>query len=95
MSAKKRLEFSRSSIADIESIKQYISTVNPRAAERVINRMIKVADHLVDFPMLGRIGRKAGTREIIVPEYPYLLVYRLTASKVIIVTVAHQPKKHL
>lgn len=94
MRAKKRLEFSHGSIADMEAIKKYISADNPKAAERVINRMIEAADQLIDFPMMGRTGRKVGTRELIIPKYPYLMVYRLTAAKIIVIAVAHQSKKH-
>ena len=76
------------------AIKQYIAADNPIAAEQVVTYIIATADSLSAFPLLGRMGRKAGTRELVVPQYPYLLVYRLTASKVTILTVAHQSRKH-
>ena len=67
---------------------------NPAAAQKVTNEILRVAQNLRDFPMLGHTGRRAGTREIITPHYPYFISYRLTTKKVIVLAVIHQSHKY-
>lgn len=94
MSAKKQLEFSARSIVNMGAIKQHIATDNPVAASRVIDAVFAAADELLHFPMIGRAGRRSGTRELVLPHYPYTLIYRLTEIKVLIVAVVHQSRKN-
>lgn len=94
MGARKQLEFSARSIAHIESIKLEIASDNSGAAEKVVRSIFAAADHLEIFPMLGHIGRRAGTREIVTPHYPYFISYRLTSKKVIVLAVIHQSRKY-
>lgn len=93
MSEKKQLEFSLLSIANMEAIRLRIAADNPIAASRVIESVASTADKLMDFPMLGHIGRRPGTRELVLSKYPYTIVYRLTMKKVIIAAVIHQSRK--
>jgi plasmid stabilization system protein ParE len=93
MSEKKQLEFSLRSIANMETIRLRISIDNPIAANKVIESVASTADKLMDFPMLVHIGRRLGTRELVLSKYPYTIVYRLTVKKVIIAAVIHQSRK--
>jgi len=92
MSAKKQLELSARSIANIEAIRLYIAADNPAAAERVIESVLAAADRLMDFSMLGHVGRRLGTRELVLTKYTYTIIYRLTSKKVIIAAVIHQSR---
>lgn len=38
-------------------------------------------------PKLGKPGRKRGTRELVNPDYGYLVVYKLGAKRVTIVSI--------
>ena len=67
---------------------------NPKAAENVARCLLDSAARLIEFPMLGHEGREAGTREMAVTRYPYIIVYRLTASKIRILTVLHQSRQY-
>ena len=42
--------------------------------------------------MIGRIGRARGTRELILGDLPYIIVYRVT-DKVEIMAVVHAAKQ--
>ena len=72
-SGKKQLEWSVRSSANVLQIEDHIAAENPAAAQKVTNEILRVAQNLRDFPMLGHTGRRAGTREIITPHYPYFL----------------------
>lgn len=94
MVAKRRLEYSYAAGDDLESIQRYIAADNPKAAAQVIENIMAAADSLIDFPMLGKPWRRAGTRKLVLKKYPYSIIYRLTPVTVVVLTVAHQSRKH-
>jgi len=44
---------------------------------------------LIEFPQLGRTGRKASTRELTIVGLPYLAIYRLRGDAVEILRILH------
>jgi plasmid stabilization system protein ParE len=93
MPEKKLLEWSPRSQRNIEHIRDYIAADNPAAAQSVLDAIRRAADGLRGFPMLGHVGQREGTRELVMTQYPYSLVYRLTPKKIGIVAVVHQSRK--
>jgi toxin ParE1/3/4 len=93
-SGKKQLEWSARASANVLQIEDHIAAENPTAAQKVTNEILRIAQNLRDFPMLGHPGRRAGTREIVIPHYPYFISYRLTSKKVIVLAVIHQSRKY-
>ena len=94
MPGKKQLEWSRRAETNLDAIFDYIAADNLAAAESVIVLLLKTAERLTDFPMMGHRGRRAGTREFVLAKFPYTLVYRLTSSKVCIVAVLHHARQY-
>lgn len=45
--------------------------------------------HLANFPEIGPPGRIRGTRELVVTGTPYVVVYRIEATAVVILRVLH------
>ena len=93
-SGKKQLEWTVRASANVLQIEDYIAAENPTAGQKVTNEILRIAKNLRDFPVLGHSGRRAGTREIVIPHYPYFISYRLTSKKVIILAVIHQSRKY-
>ncbi len=87
MPEKKPLEWSPRSQRNIEFIRDYIAANNTVAAQSVLDEIRRAAESLRNFPMLGHIGQRAGTRELVLSKYPYTLIYRLTQKKIGIVAV--------
>jgi toxin ParE1/3/4 len=85
----KRLVFAEPASRDIEGIADYIALDNPAAAKRVYRAIVTAARTLREFPALGRPGRHPETRELIVPDLPYLLVYAVSADAITILAVFH------
>jgi plasmid stabilization system protein ParE len=67
----------------------FIAAENPDAARRVRHRIHATVTHLSRFPESGRAGEVAGTRELVVPGLPYLIVYRVRGERVEILRVFH------
>ena len=58
----------------------YSARDDPAAAERVGRGLLSVIDALAAQPRLGRPGRVAGTRELVIPRLPYVAIYRIVEA---------------
>lgn len=67
----------------------YIKQDNPPAAESVLDRIINLTDQLDKHPKMGREGRLPMTRELIIPNTPFFIVYRMAGSEVHILSLIH------
>lgn len=94
MSGKKRLELTRRAFRNIAAAEEYIAKDNPSAAQKVVKTIFNTAEKLETFPGMGKPGRVPGTRELPLSEYPYTLVYRIKASRVIVYAVLHQSRQY-
>jgi toxin ParE1/3/4 len=54
-----------------------IAKDSPRAAVEQLDRVEAQANALCDHPERGRSGRRRGTRELVVSQTPFIVVYRL------------------
>jgi len=55
----------------------------------VDERMVVAVRRLIDFPASGRVGRIAGTREVVINGTPYVAAYAITETTVRILRVLH------
>lgn len=55
----------------------YIAQENPRAALDQLDESEQQIDRLIDYPEMGRVGRRRGTRELVLNRTPFVLVYRV------------------
>jgi toxin ParE1/3/4 len=78
-----------SATKDLQGITRYIRKDNPAAARAVAKATLEAADALCLFPMRGREGRIAGTREIVVSGLPYIVVYRVKRTAIQILRIYH------
>lgn len=88
-----RLVWLRRASAELEAISNEIALDDPAAADAVELRILTSVGHLAQFPEAGRMGRVAGTREIAVVAYPYIVVYRIKGQDVQVLTVRHTSRQ--
>lgn len=72
-----RLEWSPLALADREAIFSFTEARSLRSAVVTDERIAATARRLRLFPEIGRHGRMAGTRELIVQGAPLIVVYRI------------------
>lgn len=80
-------------LADLRAIKAYIAEENPAAAERVIVSIRSEIGVLINQPTIGRTGRIADTRELVISQYPYIVAYREQGGEVHILAVVHTSRR--
>jgi toxin ParE1/3/4 len=76
----------------LRSVHAYIALDNLAAAKNVTAKIKASVRRLEDFSESGRIGQIAGTRELIVPGLPYIVIYRIT-DNVEILRVFHMARR--
>ena len=87
------LVWSRQAVADLAKLRRYLEEHNPGAASEVASRIIDAARQLEDFPGIGRPGRIAGTRELVIRKTPYLVVYRIGREAVHLLRIFHERQR--
>jgi toxin ParE1/3/4 len=78
---------------DLEAIGDFIARDDLRAAARTVRRIIERAGILAAHPNLGRAGRVAGTRELVVGGTPFVIPYRVVDDRVEILAVFHGARR--
>lgn len=74
---------------DLDAIVEYIALDNPVAAEKTYLDIVRTVGHLSAFPALGRPGRFPETRELSIPNLPYLVIYEVGEEAVTVLAVFH------
>lgn len=88
-----RVRWLRVALANLDAEAEYIAEDNPAAAERVVQKILRAVDLLKQNPAMGRAGRVAGTRELVVAETPYIIPYRVRGDTVEILRIFHAARK--
>ena len=84
-----RIEWSLFAVADREAIFDYIWADSPRAAATVDHRIETQLENLLQAPEMGRLGRIAGTRELVIQRTPYIAAYRISDGTIRVLRILH------
>ena len=88
-----RVRWLRRALANLDAEAEYIAVDDPAAAGRVVLRILRAVGLLKKNPALGRAGRVAGTRELVVAGTPYVVPYRVRGEAVEILRVFHAARR--
>ena len=67
-----RVRWLRRALNDLEDAEAFIAQDNPLAASEVAAKIVEAVTLLKDQPGIGRTGRVPGTRELVVPDCPFI-----------------------
>jgi addiction module RelE/StbE family toxin len=85
-----RIEWSKGAERNLDSIEAYIAKDNPAAAAKTVLKIVRrTFTQLSQHPSSGKPGRLNGTRELIFPEIPYIVIYTIQQETIFIVRVFH------
>lgn len=88
-----RVKWLRRALRNVEQVSEYIARDNPVAATNTVEKIRLAVARLQDYPHLGRPGRVRGTRELVILNAPYLVVYRLRGEAVEVLRVFHAARR--
>jgi toxin ParE1/3/4 len=88
------IDWTERALADLVALRAYIASDNPRAAERMVRRIVGLVEgQLSQMPESGRQGRVHDTRELVVASSPYMVVYRIVGDAIIVLRVLHGARR--
>lgn len=87
------IRWTRLALSDLDEAYNYVAINNPGVANETIERIQKALDALTLYPDMGRIGRVAGTRELIITRTPFILPYRIQGNQIEILAVVHAARR--
>ncbi|MEC4819012.1 MAG: type II toxin-antitoxin system RelE/ParE family toxin [Scytonema sp. PMC 1069.18] len=89
-----QIKWLKKALRNLEQVYQHISVDNPEAAIRTILKIQAAVEQLASFPHMGRLGRLEGTRELVIGNTPYIIVYRVKTTTVEILRILHSSRKY-
>jgi toxin ParE1/3/4 len=85
-----RIRWTQPAARDLTNICDHIhQQATPATARRVALLIYRSAGSLHKFPYRGRPGRKPDTRELVLTNLPYVVIYRLRENVVEIIRILH------
>lgn len=88
-----KLRWTAPALRDLEEIGDYISRDNRAAADRVVTSILDQVQSLTTHPHIGRPGRVPETRELVIPDTPYIAPYRAPGDEVQVLAVLHGARR--
>jgi toxin ParE1/3/4 len=90
----KSVKWLRKALKNLEQAYNYIAETDVDAAIGVVLKIQTATAQLSEFPMMGRVGRVEGTRELVIASTPYVIIYRVKGNAVEILRVLHSSQKY-
>ncbi len=78
---------------DLEEVYAYVNIDNSTAALRTVTRVLEAIEYLLQFPNMGRAGRLANTRELIVSGTPFIVIYQIRRPDIYVLRILHTARK--
>lgn len=85
--------WSRRATKHLRDLRDYIAKDSEGSAAIIANRILRAVDLLQTQPEMGRPGRITGTRELVVPDTPYVIPYRIRRQSLELIAVFHGRQK--
>jgi toxin ParE1/3/4 len=88
-----KIRYKARAVRHLKAIHEYIAQNDPAAAQRILHRIEHSINRLLILPFSGRPGVVAGTRILVVPGLPYVVIYRVREQDVDIIAVLHTARR--
>jgi toxin ParE1/3/4 len=76
-------------VGDLQSLRSYLAQDSPLHATKVVRKILDSVQILLHYPEMGRKGRVANTRELVIVGAPYIVPYRVRNNLIEILRVLH------
>jgi addiction module RelE/StbE family toxin len=84
------IEWTGQAIQQLDQAYDYIALSNSQeVAARITMQIVSAVQQFDTFPMSGRPGRMAGTRELVILRTPFIAAYALDRDRIAILALYH------
>jgi toxin ParE1/3/4 len=84
------IEWTEQATRQLDQAHDYIALSNSdEVAGRITMQIATSVQQLDTFPTSGRSGRVSGTRELVVPNTPFIVAYAIDHDRIVILAVYH------
>lgn len=84
-----KIRWTLPAVNNLQSIFEFIAADNEEAAHRTMERIHTAIERVAQMPYSSRMGKRAGTRELVIPRTPYIVLYRIHEEAIQILRVFH------
>jgi toxin ParE1/3/4 len=84
-----KVRWTRTALSNLDEQAEFVVLDKPRAAAALVQRVFDAVEQLCSYPSMGRAGRIAGTRELVVAGTPLIVPYRVRDGYVEVLRVLH------
>ena len=84
-----KVVWSRKAVQHLVVLREYIAKDSEQSAALVATRILDAIELLQTQPEMGRPGRVVGTRELVIPDTPYIIPYRIRNERLELIAVFH------
>ena len=90
------IKWLKKALRNLDDQAEFIAKDNPIAARQVVQHIHNTVLLLADNPGMGHAGRVSGTHELVIPNNPYIVPYRVRPrlQRIEILRVLHTSRKH-
>ena len=88
-----KIHLTKSAVGDLHDIDSYIRQDNLDAANRTVLSVLEAIEYLGTYPTMGRAGRVPKTRELVVSGTPFIIIYQVRRSTIMILRILHTARK--
>ena len=88
-----KIVWSRRAIRHLVALREYISRDSSSYAESVSGRILGSVELLAAQPSIRRSGRILRTRELVIPNTPFVIPYRVRDNRLELIAVFHGRRK--
>lgn len=90
-----QIKWLRKALRNLEQVHKYtLEQGSLEAASATIFRIQKATLQLSNYPLMGRPGRVEETRELVISQTSYIVVYRVKRNSIEILRVIHTSRRY-
>lgn len=86
------IQESKLALRNLDEIATYYETKQNGLGYRFAKYYYQQIEILIIMPNIGRPGKVFGTREVVLQEFPYLVIYRIRKKHIQILRIFHQQR---
>ena len=84
------IEWTEQATRHLDQAHDYITlSGGDEVATMITMQIVTSVQRLETFPMSGRAGRVPGTRELVIPNTPFIAAYAIEKARIVILAVYH------